>query len=122
MCIRKNFEAEDIGFIDFSKPEEASRKINKWIESETKGKIKDVIPEGDLNPKSRIALANTAYFKGVWDQEFDKNATKMALFHVSSEKVTPTQMMYVKGNFRHGGLPHLTQVHALHVGIRITII
>ncbi|CAG7718713.1 unnamed protein product [Allacma fusca] len=102
MCMRATFENDQIQFLDFKKSDEAERIINKWVEAETKGKIKDIIPKGELSPMSRIALASSVYFKGRWEQEFDKTRTKQSLFYVSPDKITQTQMMYLKGNFKHG--------------------
>ncbi len=53
--------------LDFVKEAEKSRQIiNSFIEEQTNGKIKDLIPKGVLDPLTRLVLTNAIYFKGTW--------------------------------------------------------
>ena len=91
--------------LDFeNKTEESRVKINSWVEEQTKGKILDIVPSGFLSEKTRVAIVNSAYFKGSWEQQFKKSHTKMSLFYVNQTEITPVMMMYQKGSFRHGEL------------------
>ena len=65
---------------DFRKPEAARKRINAWVEAETKKRIKDLIPEGVLDPLTRMVLTNAIYFKGTWQYKFEKKNTKDAAF------------------------------------------
>ncbi|MGQ9620100.1 MAG: serpin family protein [Bacteroidales bacterium] len=47
--------------------------INKWIEDNTNGLIKDMIDK--LDPATVTLLINAIYFKGTWKYEFDKAST-----------------------------------------------
>ncbi len=50
--------------MDFSDPEAAVRAINAWIETNTKGMLKDVLSAGDIDADTQMVLANAIYFKG----------------------------------------------------------
>jgi serpin B len=91
---------------DFINKYEAVRKeINDWVSDQTEGKIKDLIPEGMLDPDTRMALVNAIYFKADWLTPFDAESTQDAPFHLldGSEVTVPTMnqdafMPYAKGD------------------------
>ena len=58
--------------LDLDKSEEASRTINQWIKEQTEGKIKDLIEPNILDRLTKLVLVNAVYFKGEWEQKFDK--------------------------------------------------
>ena len=130
-CVQEILENE-IELLDFKNDTENSRvKINSWVESQTNGKIKDIIPNGSVRSDTRLAIVsllsiqtgqnyntceftdnefpnlivqvNSAYFKKeTGEHQFKKSHTKVSLFYVSPKEVTQTMMMYQKGSFRHG--------------------
>lgn len=78
---------------DFAgKTEEARAAINNWTETRTKGKIKDLFPEGALNPLSRLVLVNAVYFKGTWQDQFKKDMTFDADFKTGGETIKVKMM------------------------------
>src|SRR5687768_7552243 len=95
-----------IRLADFINQYEAVRKeINDWVSDQTKGKIKDLIPEGVLNTDTRMALVNAIYFKADWLSPFDAESTQDARFHLlnGSEVSVPTMnkdafIPYAKGD------------------------
>mgnify|MGYP005854105277 CR=1 FL=1 len=68
--------------LDFSKPQEATQTINKWVSDRTKGKIPQLINEGMVDPQTQLILTNAVYFKGLWEHEFYKSNTKPAPFTI----------------------------------------
>ena len=53
-----------VRLVDFSAaPDAALQQINKWVDQETDGKIKEVMPPGSIDPDTRMVLAN-ALFQG----------------------------------------------------------
>jgi len=63
--------------VDFARDAEGARQtINRWVEKETRDKIKDLIPAGALPPLTRLVLTNAIYFKGTWRYPFGKDDTK----------------------------------------------
>ena len=51
--------------------------INRWVEENTYGCIKNMLYEGDINNSTVMALLNATYFKGAWKDKFEeKNSFK----------------------------------------------
>ena len=80
--------------VDFAQAEAASRTINQWVESQTNGKIKDLIPPGSLNALTRLVLTNAVYFKGDWVQPFQKRNTQEEDFTVSAQEKVKVPLMH----------------------------
>lgn len=87
--------------LDFGQaPKDAAGKINNWVQDVTKGKIKDIIPDGYLNGNTALVLVNAIYFKGNWNNKFEKRLTKSEdFFKTSTEKVS-VDMMFIKKSFK----------------------
>jgi serpin B len=80
--------------VDFKNSTEETRQtINKWVESKTNDKIKDLFPQGSLNDMTRLVLTNAIYFKGTWIKQFEKNQTQDEDFRVSSANTVKVPMM-----------------------------
>ncbi|XP_045881661.1 serpin B3 isoform X2 [Meles meles] len=72
----KKFYLTSVESVDFKNaPEESRKKINSWVESQTHEKIKDLLPKNTLDFTTILVLVNAIYFKGQWDNKFDKNNT-----------------------------------------------
>ncbi|KAF6147190.1 hypothetical protein GIB67_009582 [Kingdonia uniflora] len=70
--------------------EEVRAQVNTWAKEATNGLIESILPPGSVNVATRFVLANTLYFKGVWETEFKKTLTKDSTFYLhdgSSVKV-----------------------------------
>jgi serpin B len=89
----KNYGAglKDVDFKEAT--EEARQTINKWVEKQTKKKIKNLFKPGVLGPLTRLVLTNAIYFKGDWVKKFDKRLTKNQNFFVTANKKVRTPMM-----------------------------
>ncbi|MCI4444707.1 MAG: serpin family protein [Candidatus Aminicenantes bacterium] len=84
--------------VDFVRDTENSRlTINKWIEEQTRNRIKDLIPQGVITSLTRLVLTNAIYFKGNWETQFPKQNTKEADFKVSADKKVRVPMMFIGG-------------------------
>lgn len=63
--------------VDFqTKAEQVRIEVNSWVEKETKGLIKEILPFQSVDSLTRLIFANALYFKGVWDDKFDASETK----------------------------------------------
>ncbi|KAL3617805.1 hypothetical protein CASFOL_038126 [Castilleja foliolosa] len=63
--------------VDFkSKADDVRQEVNTWAEKKTSGLIKDLLPPGSVNSKTRVILANAVYFKGAWSEKFDPSLTE----------------------------------------------
>lgn len=72
--------------LDFAKSAEARNYINKWVEKQTRDRIRDLIPDGAINEGTRLVLVNAIYLKAPWHEEFKEALTKPRPFHVDGGK------------------------------------
>jgi serpin B len=69
--------------LDFRKDADGSRQhINKWVENQTRERIRDLIPPNGLDATTRLVLTNAIYLKAPWESEFSDAFTKPKPFHV----------------------------------------
>jgi serpin B len=81
--------------LDFMRmPEEARKTINAWVEKETKDKIKDLIPKGEITDLTRLVLTNAIYFKAAWQTPFEPKQTQPGKFHLANGKTIEIPMMH----------------------------
>ncbi|KAF0028288.1 hypothetical protein F2P81_019375 [Scophthalmus maximus] len=96
---RKHYSAE-LEAVDFQTSHEAARlNINSWVETQTQGKIKNVLAQGVVNNMTRLVLVNAIYFKGNWNKQFEESATRDAQFRLNKNKTKPVKMMHQKSKF-----------------------
>lgn len=71
--------------VDFRGHGEAGRTtINRWVELQTKNKIKDLIAPGALDAQTRLVLVNAIYLKAAWATPFERSNTKPAAFTIDA--------------------------------------
>jgi len=86
----KKYYGAELGAVDFAQNTEAARReINQWVEEQTAEKIKDLLPPGSVDAMTRLVLTNAIYFKGNWQEKFERDATKDAPFHLSADREVP---------------------------------
>lgn len=62
--------------LDFvSAPEPSRITINGWVEDQTEGRIKDLIPQGLIDSDTRLVLTNAIYFNAAWLYPFEDELT-----------------------------------------------
>lgn len=81
--------------IDFTRAAEARRRINAWVEEQTRQRIKDIVPEGLPTTDTRLALANAIHFKAAWEEPFQEQRTTDAPFHTAGGEVAARLMRRV---------------------------
>ena len=91
----KFFEAE-IASLNFNSPE-APEIINGWVETNTNGKIEKIVQQ--IDPRTLIMLINAIYFKGSWQEEFDKSKTRDGIFRQSDGSDKEVPMMRREGAY-----------------------
>ncbi|MDX1565982.1 MAG: serpin family protein, partial [Phycisphaeraceae bacterium] len=78
---------------DFSGNVDGERqRINQWVEQQTSGRIKKLIPDDVLDTDTRLVLTNAIFFKGDWLLQFDKKQTRTADFDTGRGKVKVKMM------------------------------
>jgi len=69
--------------LDFITETEKSRLIiNDWVNNQTEGRIKDLIPPGEIDVLTRLVLTNAIYFNAAWEYPFDGNITADGPFYL----------------------------------------
>uniref|UniRef100_A0A8C6DS73 Serpin family B member 8 n=1 Tax=Moschus moschiferus TaxID=68415 RepID=A0A8C6DS73_MOSMO len=105
---RKFYQA-DLEELSFAEDTEECRKhINDWVMEKTEGKISEILGPGTVGPLTKLVLVNAIYFKGKWNEQFDRKHTRGMLFKTNQEKKT-VQMMFKQAKFKMG---HVEEVPA----------
>ena len=96
----KNKYAAPLEEVDFVKKlEEARKRINAWVEDETKNKIKELIQPKVLDDSTKLVLVNAIYFYGDWAHQFDSAYTRKGDFYTNGITKSPAKMMWQKQYF-----------------------
>ncbi len=101
--VKRDFGAplETLDFI--REAPQAVRRINAWVEQQTRERIRDLIPANGLTEDTRLVLVNALHFKAAWAEEFAESATADQPFHLpGGEKVAVPTMQ------RRDGMGHLS--------------
>ncbi|XP_052434654.1 leukocyte elastase inhibitor isoform X6 [Carassius gibelio] len=94
--------------VDFKKKPDATRvDINKWVEKNTQGKIKDLLPERSIDAMTRLVLVNAIYFKGNWMEKFPMEATRDGQFKLNKTQTKPVKMMNQNKKFPLAFIPEM---------------
>ncbi|XP_059749974.1 serpin B8 isoform X1 [Balaenoptera ricei] len=98
----QKFYQADLEELSFSKDTEECRKhINDWVTEKTEGKISEILGAGAIGPLTKLVLVNATYFKGKWNEQFDRKHTRGMTFKTNKEKKT-VQMMFKQAEFKMG--------------------
>ncbi len=101
LALTKEFYGSEIESVDYKTETEAARLlINNWVEAKTMNRIKDLIPEGMLDPLTRLVLANAIYFKGNWATQFKQEHTRPAPFKLTDGTAIEVPMMSQTSDFK----------------------
>lgn len=92
----------DIEKANFDNGPAAADLINKWVESKTNNRIKELLNSDSINSDSRLVLVNALYFKGNWKKKFDPQNTLDMEFYVKQKEPVLIPMMYMKSKFNYG--------------------
>lgn len=91
---RANYDAEAVA-LDFRGDASGEEKrINRWVNDETAGKIPAIIPDGTLGRTTRLVLVNAVYFDVPWDERFTKELTQEQPFFVDAAHFKTAPLMF----------------------------
>ena len=86
--------------VDFAHSAEAARAtINRWVEEQTRDKIKDLLKPEHIRPGTVVVLTSAIYFKGYWTHPFSVQATRDDQFHTRTDNAVPIKMMNQTAQF-----------------------
>jgi serpin B len=89
-----SFGAE-LEVVNFRAPEATCKRINQWIDKETRSKIKEIISPANLNasePYGGLVITNAIYFKGLWKTPFPSEPEFTMAFSTGSKEVDVAAM------------------------------
>ena len=72
--LAKTYQA-DVASIDFGNPVEAALQINEWANRQTAGFLHGNLDPRLLSMETRMALTNAVFFRGLWSDPFEPDAT-----------------------------------------------
>jgi len=113
-CLRLAL-GDQVELVNFKEDPEAAREnMNQWVEDNTNGIIKDLVPEGYVDYSTRASLVNAAYFKGQWASQFKASETKFGNFYIKRDQIRMVKFMRQKGSFNYYVSEEL-QAHVLEL-------
>ena len=87
-----------IEWLDFLQAPEPSRThINQWVETQTSGKIRDLIPAGLIDEETRMVLVNAIHFQASWREPFHEE--KDQPFFLANSREIRVPGMQLRGSF-----------------------
>lgn len=75
-------------------PDGERQRINTWVESQTRDRIKNLLQEGTVTPDTTLVLVNAVYFKGRWAEQFKPQNTRDQDFHYANGTNVQVPMMH----------------------------
>jgi serpin B len=81
--------------------EGSRRTVNAWVEKETQGKIKDLLPPGVVTVDTRLVLTNAIYFKAEWECQFRSGQTTQQPFRTASGEEVKVPLMDQRTELRY---------------------
>ena len=82
-----------IRLVDFAGAAEIARAtINGWVSDNTEHKVTMLLPQGSIDPGTRLVLTNAVYFLGDWLTPFESHSSP-GIFHAPGGDVTVDKMM-----------------------------
>lgn len=93
--IQKYYGAEGTN-VNFHSPD-ATRRINKWVNKKSRGKISRIVDESLAD--AVLLIINTLYFKGAWHKEFRKDMTREDTFTFIDGSQKKVKMMFQEGEY-----------------------
>jgi serine protease inhibitor len=94
----KDYYSAEVTSLDFSSPG-APATINAWVKNNTGNRIEKIVD--GINPQTILFLINAIYFKGQWQNEFEKGQTREDVFTLADGGQKKLPMMSQSGQFSH---------------------
>jgi serine protease inhibitor len=85
--------------VDFAAGDAAKRQIDEWVRRQTAGLIEKLFDQ--LDPTTRLVLANALYLRADWQLPFAESPTADATFTRADGSSVQAPMMHQAGRFRY---------------------
>jgi serpin B len=117
LALNRDFYHAKLNTLDFTDPR-ASGMINKWVDQETRGRIKKLF-NGPLSGATGAVLANAIYFKGSWENKFEESRTQDRPFNLQYQQQKTVPMMEQSRSFRYLETNGLQAVRLPYAGSKL---
>lgn len=102
---------------DFAKdPDACRRRINDWVEDQTRDKIRNLLAEGAIAADTRCVLANAVYFKAAWLSPFEPDATRDEDFILAGGRMVTVPMMHDRNHLAYAEVDGVQAVELRYDG------
>lgn len=82
-----------VALLDFeANPDKSRQDINDWIAAVTEDRIPELFGPREITDRTRLVLANAAYFKAAWKFPFNPFGTRTQTFHAPLGEVSVPMM------------------------------
>lgn len=88
--------------MDFTRPDQALRIVNSWVNDHTAGTIPDFLPPGSLTDETRMVLLNAFHFQALWKVPFNPKMTEERVFTCANGSQVSVPMMRIVNRFSYG--------------------
>jgi serpin B len=96
-----DFQAE-LGQSEFREnPENARKKINKWVFEKTHGKIFELLKKRSVDKETRVVLASALYLNAPFLHPFNANESREENFNPGSSPSFPITFLHQVGTYRY---------------------
>jgi len=85
-------------------------------------RIKDLLPQGSVRPSTALVLTNAVYFDGDWKYQFNKEATRDALFTAVDGSQTEVSIMFQEQQFRYAQLGNFKMLEMPYAGDDLSMV
>lgn len=75
-------------------PDGARMAVNDWTADQTHDRIPQILPQGVVDPSTRLVLVNALFFKAPWAWRFDRGSTSDGAFRLASGDTLRVPMMH----------------------------
>ena len=109
--------------LDFSTtPEKSRATINDWVSRYSKGKIKELLPQGSITSLTRLVLANAIYFRATWKERFNADYTSNSPFNLLDGGQVTVPMMEQITPFAYTATGGVQAAELPYIGERFSMI
>jgi len=109
--------------LDFSTtPEKSRATINEWVSRYSKGKIKELLPQGSITSLTRLVLANAVYFRATWKERFNADFTSNSPFHLLGGEQVLVPMMNQITPFAYTAASDVQAVELPYIGEQFSMV
>ncbi len=77
-----------------NEPDAVRKRINGWVEKQTRDRITDLIPPSAIDELTRLVVTNAIYFKGQWSEPFNAAHTNDRPFTLADGKKLDVATMH----------------------------